>query len=675
MTRPVWCAVALCLAVAVMAQEPAPVDEQRSAWRYRRAVTLPAEAGGQVLAVPVPPDVQSHSQQGLRDLRLVDDTGREAPFIVHEDTARRGERRWTGQLDEAQRERRRSSTWTADFGATVPFDRLVLDVPGTEFSKRLTLEISEDGETWQAVGTDYWIFDRPWQSQAIHDTTLEVGARRARFVRIGADDTRSRPVSVRGVVAVQTDDFAGTTWNAEVALELLTAEGGRARYRVPVPDGHPVRRMALDADDPAFARRVSVFERRGDDERPAGTGLVYRLRLPDEAADLDAREIDVTRESGGGLVVEIVNGDNPPLANPRVRLSGPRTVMITSTTARALTLYYGNTVTRPAAYDLEHLRTALSLVPDYPVATLGPESENPRFRQPAPLAFVAARGASLDARQWRFARPVRISGPEDLYTMVVPPADVAALRRNLGDLRLVDEADRQVPYVLERDAEVARVELGVEPTRPRQARPQTSAYRLTVPGTAQGAEGIRLSSLRLRFAERFFQRTAVALVPRAAAPLGADQVAASVISVAMRDSAAEEAWTELPLGIVAATELILEIENGDNAPLTLQQAQGVAPVPRVTFKAAPGEYRMLVGNRDAEPPSYEIGALAREVLAYSAVPLSVDDPQGPGANPAYERGVADAIREAPPTMVLWGALGVAVVALLGLTRRILKRTS
>ena len=46
--------------------------------------------------------------------------------------------------------------------------------------------------------------------------------------------------------------------------------------------------------------------------------------------------------------------------------------------------------------------------------------------------------------------------------------------------------------------------------------------------------------LRLRFAERFFQRTAVALVPRAAAPLGADQVAASVISVAMRDSAALE---------------------------------------------------------------------------------------------------------------------------------------
>jgi hypothetical protein len=327
--------------------------------------------------------------------------------------------------------------------------------------------------------------------------------------------------------------------------------------RVPVEDGHPVRRMALDADDPAFARRVTVFERRGDEERAAGSGLVYRMRLPDEAADLDAREIEVRRESGGGLVVEVVNGDNPPLANPRVRLSGPQTVLVTSTTARALTLYYGNTVTRPAVYDLEQLRTALSLVPDYPVATLGPEAENPRFRQPAPLAFVAARGASVDARQWRFAKPVRISGPEDLYTMVVSPADVAALRRDLGDLRLVDESDRQVPYVLERDADVARVELGIEPARPRQGRPQTSAYRLRVPGAAKGAEEIRLSSLRLRFAEPFFQRNAVVLTPRAAAPLGADRLASSVISSAVREGPAEPVWTELPLGIVAANRLIL----------------------------------------------------------------------------------------------------------------------
>ncbi len=89
----------------------------------------------------------------------------------------------------------------------------------------------------------------------------------------------------------------------------------------------------------------------------------------------------------------------------------------------------------------------------------------------------------------------------------------------------------------------------------------------------------------------------------------------------------------------------------------------------------PQDAVVLLGNPEAGPPSYELGLLAREVLAYSAVPLDLGEVRPPDANPAHQRGVADAIREAPPTLVLWGALGFAVVVLLALTRRILKRAA
>lgn len=666
--------LALLLATTVVAQGPVPPDEQRSAWRFRRAVTMPSDAEGRLLALPVPPEVQARSQPGLRDLRLVDGDGREAPFIVHEDNARRAERRWTGRLDEARQERRRDSAWTVDLGEVVSFNRLELDIPGTSFSKRLAVETSVDGAAWEVAGTDFLAFDRLWQARNVHDTTLEVGARQARFVRLVADDTRSPPVSLRGVTAVQADELAGAAWSAEVPLERIGTEDGRTRYRVPVADGHPVRRLAIDADDPGFARGVTVFERRGDEERAIGSGLVYRLRLPDEAADLDGLEVGVTRASGGALIVEVADGDNPPLANPRVRLSGPQTLLVASTTARALTLYYGNSVTRPAVYDLEQLRTALAIVPAYPLASLGPEAENPRFRQPAPLAFVAARGAAIDARAWRFARPVAITGPEDIYTMVVPPSELALLRRDLGDLRIVDEANRQVPYVLERDADVADIDLAIETARPRQDRPQTSAYQLAAPHAIGNARAVHFTSLRLHFAEPYFRRNAVVLARRPSAPLEVARVAATVMAAQAREGAADGAWVEIPLDI-AAGELTLEIDDGDNAPLTLRQAKAAAPVPRMTFKAGPGAYRLLLGNDEAAPPSYELGALAREVLAWSAVPVAAADPQGPAANPAYERGVTDVIREAPPALVLWGSLGVALVVLLGLTWRILRRTT
>ena len=132
---------------------------------------------------------------------------------------------------------------------------------------------------------------------------------------------------------------------------------------------------------------------------------------------------------------------------------------------------------------------------------------------------------------------------------------------------------------------------------------------------------------------------------------------------------------QLPLNGVRTAELVLEISDGDNAPLTLLSAQAVIPVPRVTFQAAPGDYRLLLGNPAATSPSYELEALGREVLAYAAVPLEIPEGEVEPANPGYKRGMAELVRDAPPAAVLWTTLAVALIVLLVLTRRILTRTA
>jgi hypothetical protein len=673
MSRTWFSSVAIAMAALALVQAQVPVDEQRSAWRYRREVALPSGSEGALVAVAVPPEVQARSQPGLRDVRLVDRGGREWPFLLHEDAARRVERRWTGFLMGAQHERRGYTTWTVDFGELIAFDRLVLEVPGADFAKRLAIDVSTDGSAWREVGSDYWVFDRPWQAERVHDTTIELPPGEGRFVRVQADDTASRPIDVRGAVALWTDHLAGESWSEEVVLELLSAENGRARYRVPVPDGHPLRRLELDADNPAFARRVTVYESRRDGERTAGSGLLYRVPLPGDAPRLEDREIAVHREAGGPLIVEIVNGDNPSLVNPRVRMSGPSTVLLTAATAPAVTLYYGNAVTRAPMYELEQFRIALASVPRYPTASPGAEVENPSFRQPAPLEFVAARGAVVQARQWRFIRTFVVGGAEDLYTFTVAPADLARLRDDLGDLRIVDGSNRQVPYILEPEATVSPVALTLAPAEPRRGVERASSLRLSLPGHPRDGSPIRFTALRLQVAESFFQRSATVLQPRQDAAAGAVKVASVTLASSRRDRRTEPVWVQVPIGEVRATELLLEVNDGDNAPLTVLAAQGVVPVPRVTFQAAPGEYRLLIGNAQAQPPSYELAALRREVLAYAAGPVELPATDLATANPGYERGVADYVRDAPPRAVLWTALAGAVVALLVLTRRILAR--
>jgi hypothetical protein len=78
-----------------------------------------------------------------------------------------------------------------------------------------------------------------------------------------------------------------------------------------------------------------------------------------------------------------------------------------------------------------------------------------------------------------------------------------------------------------------------------------------------------------------------------------------------------------------------------------------------------------MGQPDARAPSYELSALRREVLSYSAVPLEASAIDPPEDNPDFDPGVADYIAQAPPALLLWGVLGAAVAVLLLLTRRIL----
>ncbi len=102
------------------------------------------------------------------------------------------------------------------------------------------------------------------------------------------------------------------------------------------------------------------------------------------------------------------------------------------------------------------------------------------------------------------------------------------------------------------------------------------------------------------------------------------------------------------------------------------RAQGVVRVPRLAFKAAPGAYRLLIGNAQAQPPRYDIASLRKEILAYSPVAVEADPIE---TNAAFRRGAGDYLGDVPPSLLLWGAILGAVAVLLLLTVRILRTSS
>jgi hypothetical protein len=735
--------------LSARAQDTQSLDEARSGWQYRRSVTGRSEGG--LVALGLPPDVRAHSAADLRDLRLVENaSGREVPYLIEEQIPLREERRENGELVDTRVERHVQTVWIVDLHKPRSFRTLSLDVADMNFVKRLKLEAgpTRDGP-FQVLAQDAGVFERIWPmgfDLRIRHTELTFpNSVQARFLRITADDRHTPPLRLIGAKVHVQKSIPGLGWSQpatvvaeqpEPAAKEASSNAGATRYRLELPPGlstgAPIEEIELRADDPVYARRVKVVEVGPDGaQQSLGEGFVYRFfpflagkrkggELAPSAAEKESP--DAVPEEGGlvrlsrrpsppgdkgksTIFVQVENYGSPPLRNLRAVVSGTAMrllfPLVTDTAhgkdAQSLTLYYGNPKARAPEYDLESLKGRVMGLQGLPYFGLGPEAQNPRFRPLPPLSFVSGLGATLQVQGHRMLRKLRFpqDAAEDIYGFLLQAEDLGVLREDLADLRIVDDADRQVPYVLSTAASERSLALPPKPA----PSPRITRYEFALPQSLRGSPGLPIAAVDVEVKDLVFSRPLRVLGVRGNAATSAppdegrgeaglargeeELVRGQLARRPSEDADVELASGEnaasvvlrvgLPSSIGPLRALAIEIDNQDNAPLQLAQVSAVVVVPRVAFKIKPEsgkEYRVLMGARDAEAPHYDIELLRRAVLDYAALPI---EPAELTTNPAYRARAADYLREAPPTLIIWSALGIGVLILLGLTVRLLRQ--
>src|SRR5262249_28221878 len=156
-----------------------------------------------------------------------------------------------------------------------------------------------------------------------------------------------------------------------------------------------------------------------------------------------------------------------------------------------------------------------------------------------------------------------------LYGFILGAEDLGVLRSDLADLRLVDDTDRQVPYVLFPHAGEGRVPLEVTRGVGAPESKAGSRYVLGAPA-ALGGRGapLPLRRLELDFAEGFCDRPARLILPVAGG--GRRSTEEVLFAGRLRRGAGRRDPVVIPLDGGYRGALMLEIEEGDNASLTLQ---------------------------------------------------------------------------------------------------------
>lgn len=625
----------------------------------------PGGPGGNRLEVDV--ELLAGTANGLRDLRLFSASGEEVPYLLLEQL--RGERKWKdGRILPLSRTRT-TSGFEVDLGKVAMIDRIRIEGLPAPFLKRLRLEGGGDRSRWTLLLDEATLFDLPDEGLSLLELDFEPGE--YRYLRVTWSDRSSGrlPLPRRVEARLLPGPQPPPPLIADLGFERRASEPGRSRYRVVLPaPGLPIVGLDLEVGDSRVLRRARVTEAQlvGSEIRPHALGEATLRRVVHDDLEASQMEIAISQPVEDELEIEIDDGDNPPLEIKKItaRFLPQPWIYFESDDGGELTARYGAPGLRAPRYDLEALRQALGsemLARDVHVAQFGVGRELVVKASPEEpeLADAVGGGATIDLGGFQTRRGVE-PGPIGLNALRLDPA-VLAGSGQLGDLRIVDGLAVQVPYILEKLGEPTILDLEAPAPMPEKARHQQSVYGLTLPFATLPAAVLTIDTTAGVFERR------VRLVREEQQNLRDPPVVVTLDEQVWRnvDAGREAPPLSLRVPAHAGSDLMLIVDEGDNSPLQIAGPKLYLPTHRLRFiRRGDDDLWLMYGRQGLSAPRYDLALLAPRVLG-ARVP---------------EVGLSEATEDLPAitegrigTFVFWGALILALIVLLGLVARLLRR--
>ena len=357
----------------------------------------------------------------------------------------------------------------------------------------MMLEGSGDREHWTMLVPDGTLFLLP--DEQLHRDTLAFAAGPYRYFRITWDDTNSARVSMPTSAMARKvgTRVPACAANGRCGVRTTSERTGHQPLPLRLPAaGLPVVALDLGVGGGAIHRFASVAESRfdRDEAAPAPLGTTRLVRVTRDGTTADALRIKITPPSEAELQLTIVDNENPPLDLQRVSLVlAELPAIYFEAPAGAVRARYGSKTAARPSYDLEALRDTIDLS-KATEATWGPPATLPEPAESSPAPAMPDAGAPLDVAGFKTMRAFELMSPG----LSALPLDAHALAHSRGpasrfaDVRVLDDANRQVPYLVERREEPISLDVPIAPAPPARAPAlkerggrRLSLYKVTLP--------------------------------------------------------------------------------------------------------------------------------------------------------------------------------------------------
>lgn len=574
-------------------------------WRYQQALEVPAPG---LVRVDLPPATLNAARRGLEDLRLIDATGAEVPFVIEEPAPQRGIRQRAKSFRVSLEAK--STTIVIETGVQKPVGGVTLESPARNFVKAVRVEGSHDAQEWQKLAAGRQVFRLPDGSAKL-DVEFAPGV--WEYLRLTIDDQRAGPVPFTGA-EVHGEKTGAPVMPVAVTIKSRDENPGVTRLAIDL--GAANLRLAtieLETPEPLFTRSVTVavpeIAEDGIREKAIATGTVHRVALDGTTVEWLRVEIEQQVRSRE-LLLLVRNQDSPPLRISGVRAERrPVRMVFLAREPGKFRILSGHGLCAAPHYDLAALSSRLA---DANATEIKPAAlvENSEYRAPEALAGLGETSAPLDVSQWKFRKTVQIAGPGS-QQLELDLEVLSHANPGFADLRLM-RTQRQLPYLVESTSILRpltpQITAANDPKKPRLSRWSLKFPQPALPltrFTCASATPLFEREVRLweevpdERGDKYPRELGLATWRRTPG----DPVREFIIEIAQR-----------PL----TDTLLLETDNGDNPPLDLATVRAWHPVTRLAFKAAPaaGEpLQLYYGNPKAGRPRYDLALVALQLFA------------------------------------------------------------
>jgi hypothetical protein len=647
------------VALTIVADAQTSLAFDPNEWRNTQTVEVPAKG---LVRVSVPATTLDAAQPGLEDLRIVDSTGNQVPYLIErmlpdsESTIRPTEFRSTIENG--------ATRLNLKTGTGAPISGVSLETPATQFMKAADVEGSNDGRTWTKLAGGDSLFQLPNGATKLRVSVPE-GA--WQFLRITIDELGSPPVPFTGAQLHK----ARTNAPAEaVAVTIKSRDESPGITRLALDLGAAnltLGSLRIESNEPVFTRPVTLAVPEVSDdgirERNINDAVIYRVNVKgkNEAHLEIPLELQIqTRE----LLVLIRNEDSPPISIDAVR-ADRRLVRLTffANQPGQYSLLSGNTQSAAPRYDLSALSGKLKNVAaiDVVPSALAP---NPNYKPPEALATVTLSGAKIDVAKWKFRKllPLTQNGVQQAE---LDPELQARSQPDQRDIRIV-RGEFQLPFILQRTSLSRPINLNAAAAN-NPKKPALSRWSVKLP-----QPGMPITRLVCTSPSPLFHRQM--RVWEEVSDERGDKFSAELGSGTW-DQTPNSPKRELVIELNARPQsdaLFLETDNGDNPAIELRDFRGYYPVTRVVVKATPDPAQpvwLYYGNPDATAPRYDLTLVASELLKAQRSTVTT----GAEENLSPKPSVVSQTLTGSTRYIFWGALALVVIVLLAIMSRFLPK--